>query len=57
MSLEQRLERSLVGVGYARGLGRLPAEAKSNERLARFLEWLPDVLQPANCLLPAELER
>ena len=53
----QQLTTSLSEVGYDGKVGPLPPAVVQNERLGRFLQWLVRVLQPANCLSAAELER
>ena len=55
--LQQQLASSLSEVGYGGKVGSLPPAVAQSERLGRFLQWLLHVLQPANCLSAAELER
>ena len=56
-SLQRRLEKALSGVGYTEKVGQLPPEVVRSERLTGFLEWLLQVLQPANHLSTTELEK
>lgn len=55
--LQEQLKTSLSEVGYGGKVGPLPPAVINNERVERFLQWLVRVLQPANCLSAAELER